>query len=90
MRTGSLTRPRAANVEDVASGHHGAAYPVREDDRWRKPRIAIGGGTWAVTPKPAMGSLRRETLPLCPRRDRLLERAIGAGNRGVRAAGADV
>src|SRR5437899_12876989 len=39
------------------------------------PRVAIFGGTWAVTAQAIDGSWRREILPLCPRCNRLLREA---------------
>jgi len=39
------------------------------------PRVAIFGGTWAVTAQAIDGSWRCELLPLCPRCNRLLSEA---------------
>jgi hypothetical protein len=39
-------------------------------------RIAIHGGTWALTAQAVDGSWRREILPLCSRCDRLLREAV--------------
>jgi hypothetical protein len=50
------------------------------------PRIAIHGGTWAVTAQAVDGSWRREILPLCPRCNRLLSEAGDAG-RVLKATG---
>jgi hypothetical protein len=56
------------------------------------PRVAVHGGSWAVTAQAIDGSWREEILPLCPRCDRSLREAGDAGGvlKATGEAGSEV